>query len=306
MAAENDNLYVSATRSLESAMSRMMLDPDFADLIVTCGNKEWKLHTALLAARSPFFKVAISTNMKEKLAMKIDIMEMDPEAMEQVVFFMYGMPVEKGPIRDLFEAAERFQMKDLMDDVSKFAVKEMSVDTVVEIGHLAELYSVESLIEECAHFMVMEDIEVAEDTPPKLITKVVKILKDDLQDASDEADVTERELVDVKSQLEAANIDLWMTNSELDKIKKDFEATQNAMKNLKEEKINTQKEDAETIKNQKSEILQLKQRLKMAAQHYRMLEQQVKAGEEYKSLYLTCKEDVAKLEEKLQKFCAKE
>ena len=179
MATANDSPANFSTASLISAMQRLMLDPDLADLTVTCGDREWKVHSVLLAVRSPFFKAAVTTNMMEKLEMKVDVKEFDPNAMDEVINFMYGIPKENAPAQFLFEAAERFQMKDLKEYAVKIAKKEMSVENVVEFGHIAEMFSIEDLLTDCATFIAKNDVSLSgEDTPPKLAVMVVRILKD--------------------------------------------------------------------------------------------------------------------------------
>ena len=121
MATSNDSPTNFSTASLTSAIQRLMLDPDHADLVVTCGDREWKVHSVILAVRSPFFKAAVTNNMVEKLDMKIDIKELDPNTMEHVINFMYGVSNGNVPVQFMFEAAERFQMKDLKEYAVKIA-----------------------------------------------------------------------------------------------------------------------------------------------------------------------------------------
>ena len=210
MATANDSTTNITTASLTSAMHRLMLDPDLADLTVTCGDKEWKVHSVLLAARSPFFKTAVTTNMVEKLDMKIDIKEFDPNAMEQVINFMYGIPKENGPVQFLFEAAERFQMNDLKEYAVEIAKKEMSVENVVELGHIAQLFSIEDFLADCAAFIAENDVPLAEDTSPKLAVMVVGILRGDIQKLNDSTLKLQGALQDCENKLKAEVEWMWL------------------------------------------------------------------------------------------------
>ena len=179
MATSNDSPTNFSTASLTSAIQRLMLDPDHADLVVTCGDREWKVHSAILAVRSPFFKAAVTNNMVEKLDMKIDIKELDPNIMEHVINFMYGVSNGNVPVQFMFEAAERFQMKDLKEYAVKIAKKEMSVENVVEFAHIAELYSIEDFLANCATFIAVNDVPLSGyDMSFKLAVMVMGILKD--------------------------------------------------------------------------------------------------------------------------------
>jgi len=198
----------SATASLVSAMSRLVHDSDLADLTVTCGEKDWKVHSAILGVRSPFFKAAIINNMKEKLEMKIDIKEFDPEAMDSVINFMYGKPIEKGSIKFLFEASERFQMDDLKEDVIKLARKNITMENVIELGHLGEMYDSDMFLRECADFIVENDVEMkVDDLSPKLTVMVLSIFKDVKRKLNDANEDNKKQLSDASEKLRDCQAD---------------------------------------------------------------------------------------------------
>merc|ERR1719203_215791 len=104
--------------------------------------------------------------------MKVDIGDFDAETMDGVIDFMYGKCIEKGTIKFPFEAAERFQMDDLKEDVVKLARKDMTVENVIELGHLAEMYNIDGFLRECATFIVEND-----DMSAKLAVMVINIYK---------------------------------------------------------------------------------------------------------------------------------
>ena len=211
MATANDSPTNFSTASVTSAMQRLMLDSDLADLTVTCGNREWKVHSTILAIRSPFFKAAVTTNMVEKLEMNIDIKVFDPNAMEEVINFMYGIPKENAPVQFMFEAAERFQMNDLKEYAVKIAKKEMSVEIIVELQHIAELYSIEYFLANCAAFIVKNDVPLSgEDTSPKLAVMVVSILRGDIQKLNDDILKLKGALQDSENKLKAEVEWMWL------------------------------------------------------------------------------------------------
>jgi len=59
-----DNMAESAAKSMVSAMSKLLEDTENTDIIVNCGEKEWRLHSCVLAIRSPFFKREIVDKME--------------------------------------------------------------------------------------------------------------------------------------------------------------------------------------------------------------------------------------------------
>jgi len=164
----SDNIAVA---SLVSSMSRLLLDTDSADYVLVCGEKEWRLHSIILSLRSPFFKEAILANMREKRERKIEIdPEIDPEAMQQVINFMHGIPITDASgidIGNIFKAAQRFTIDGMMEDVSRIALEGTTVENAIERGKQADMYNIRPFLEMCAEFIVENDIEIVEELPPK-------------------------------------------------------------------------------------------------------------------------------------------
>ena len=132
-----DTKPVKTSASLQSAMARLLEETESADVTLVCEDKEWHLHSAVLEMRSPFFKAALASDMKENNEKKIVIKDLDPKTVEDVVNYMHGIPITGGSVPALLEAAERFQMMDMKEEVGKVAVKSISKDNVLELGYLA-------------------------------------------------------------------------------------------------------------------------------------------------------------------------
>jgi len=170
-------------------MYELRMNSDSADLDLICGDKEWRVHSSILAMRSPFFKAAISNIKLEKKEMKIDIHALDPKAMLQTINFMYGIPIAEAPIDFLFEAAERFLMNDMKEVVVRIATRAISEENAVDLGKLAELFNVEELLQDCINCIVNNDIVIKETLPPKftmsLMSAMQKALRDSKQKGKD-------------------------------------------------------------------------------------------------------------------------
>jgi len=179
----------SACSSLLARLYEMRMNSDSGDLDLVCGDKEWRVHSSILALRSPFFKTAISNIKLENKEMKIDIRALDPEAMLQTVNFMYGIRIGEAPIQFLFEAAERFLMDDMKEVVVGIAKRGIAVENAVDIGKLAELYNVQTLLKDCTDFIVNNHIVIKEELPPKftmsLMSAMQKALKDGKKKSED-------------------------------------------------------------------------------------------------------------------------
>ena len=168
---------VKTSASLQSAMVRLLAETGSADVTLVCEDKEWHLHSAVLEMRSPFFKAAMANNMKENNENRIVIKKLDPKTVEDVVNYMHGIPIAGGSVPALLEAAERFQMMDMKEEVGKVAVKSISKDNVLELGYLAELYNVEQLLESCRIFIVVESVKLSNEEAEKMPRLSARVLE---------------------------------------------------------------------------------------------------------------------------------
>jgi len=218
----------AATSSLLSSISRLCDASDIADFTLICGEKRWRLHSAILAIRSPFFKAAIANNLAEKSKMEIEIKELAPEAMEQVINFMYGKPIGEAPFNSLLEASERFQMEDMKKEVIRIGSRILTSNsgTALEIGRLAELYNIEQLLQESAELIVKNEIEVNEDDlGPKLNLKVLGIFKETVKDGKRK----EKRSAEVAQELQKTKKQKVRIEIELEKTKKALTKCQDSL-----------------------------------------------------------------------------
>ena len=84
----------------------------------------------------------------------------------------------------LLEAAERFQMPDMKEEVARIAVESISKENVVELGRLAELYNVEQLLQSCGKLIVDESVELSNEEAekmPKLSARILQATRKELE-----------------------------------------------------------------------------------------------------------------------------
>ncbi|KAI0147150.1 hypothetical protein GGR57DRAFT_515983 [Xylariaceae sp. FL1272] len=63
----------------------------FSDVTVVCGTREWKLHQAILATRSEWFKKALSGGFQEARTKIITFPELDADALDIVFRWIYAL-----------------------------------------------------------------------------------------------------------------------------------------------------------------------------------------------------------------------
>ena len=61
----------------------------FTDLTIKCGGEEFKAHKAVLACQSPVFRRMLESDMKEQRTNIIEISDVDPEVMSDLLAYLY-------------------------------------------------------------------------------------------------------------------------------------------------------------------------------------------------------------------------
>lgn len=73
------------------------------------------------AVSSPFFWAAVTGDFKERQERVVEVRDIEPNAMQQVLDYMHGIPITGSSVADLLEAIERFQMGGMKEQVCSMA-----------------------------------------------------------------------------------------------------------------------------------------------------------------------------------------
>ena len=133
---------------------------------VVCGNKCHLIPVDKLAAKSQFFARAFEVPMAEKRERKIVLKDFDEKVFEKVVryivedSFLFDMQTEAG---EALEAADRLDMKELMDDVCSIIKDNLDLENAKAVLSLADKFNTKELFHAAIEYMVANDIKLVKD-----------------------------------------------------------------------------------------------------------------------------------------------
>merc|ERR1719158_2587792 len=85
---------------LAEDLRRMLQDGNYSDVTIVVGEQVIDTHRVILAARSPVFDAMLRSNMKEGLAGKIIIEDLDPRAVRDMIGYLYTGDVKQETLDD--------------------------------------------------------------------------------------------------------------------------------------------------------------------------------------------------------------
>ncbi|GJN15671.1 hypothetical protein PR202_gb02607 [Eleusine coracana subsp. coracana] len=131
-----------------------------SDIAFTVHGETFHAHRAVVAARSPVFRVELFGSVSEGATSTITMHGMDPETFRIMLAFMYSDSLtEELPVtlvHSLFAAADRYALDRLKLICARKLFDEVTLDTVVTIMTCAELHSCPELKEKCLDFIAAE------------------------------------------------------------------------------------------------------------------------------------------------------
>lgn len=127
----------------------------FADVTLTCNSREFQCHKAILTARSPVLAAMFEHEMKERQLNLVQIEDMDPEVMADMLRFIYtGKPRHlESMAADLLAAADKYALERLKIMCEEALCNNLSVENVSEVLILADRHSAEQLKAQAIEFI---------------------------------------------------------------------------------------------------------------------------------------------------------
>jgi len=120
----------------------MFQSKKYADVTISCGDNKIDCHKIILASRSHVFETMFDSNMKEMKTGKVEIQDMDPEVLGNLLQYIYTgvAPNIDTMAKELFAAADQYQIEKLKELCEEKLMSTIDVDNCIDHLVLGELY----------------------------------------------------------------------------------------------------------------------------------------------------------------------
>jgi len=151
---------------LAEDLRRMLQDGNYSDVTIVVGEQVIDTHRVILAARSPVFDAMLRSNMKEGLAGKIIIEDLDPRAVRDMIGYLYTGDVKQETLDDddmcanLLQAADRYKVSGLVTICAEVIAKKLSTLTVCDRLEFADMLGCSRLKSRCLTYIQQNISEV--------------------------------------------------------------------------------------------------------------------------------------------------
>lgn len=157
-----DHTHMVPLNILRSEMHSLYKAEVFTDAIIKCEGREFKVHRAVLGAQSPVFKTMFQIDMKEKRSNMIDISDITPAAISDLIAYLYTgtAPNVSTLAKELLNAANKYELPRLFAMCENELKMKIKVANVVDTLILADLHSAVHLKKACLDFIRQHSADV--------------------------------------------------------------------------------------------------------------------------------------------------
>uniref|UniRef100_A0AAY4EH10 BTB domain-containing protein n=1 Tax=Denticeps clupeoides TaxID=299321 RepID=A0AAY4EH10_9TELE len=125
------------------------------DCSLVVAGQEFQAHKAILAARCPVFRAMFMHNMMERQTNRVEIHEMEPEVLKELLTFIYSgkAPNLQDMAAELLVAADMYLLDRLKRMCEEALCRSLTVENAAEILIFADLYLTPNLKEKAITFI---------------------------------------------------------------------------------------------------------------------------------------------------------
>jgi len=136
--------------------SSSIATPNHSDVTLQVGDEAFPAHKAILAARSQVFASMFDHKMIEQRSNVVEISDMEPVVMRHFLHFLYtgelGAALDVQLAKDLFTAADKYQVQQLKTYCEAFMSKNLTPENVPYVMVLAHLHACVDLKNQAMEF----------------------------------------------------------------------------------------------------------------------------------------------------------
>lgn len=151
---------------LLDALRRFYLCGVFTDVTLQCADsgQVFHCHRALLAARSSYFKVMFTADMRERSNSVVTLSGVDGAVLGELLDYVYSAQVRitESNVQSLLEAADLLQFTAVKHACEEFLVRHLDVDNCLGMRAFAELHLCARLEREARRVMLSRFTELIE------------------------------------------------------------------------------------------------------------------------------------------------
>lgn len=155
---------LTARRSMEFDDFENLLETgNFSDVKLLVGSKEFLAHKCILSTRSRVFSAMFTHEMTEQIANTVNIPDIEPEVMQEVLRFIYVGKVKNLETLacDILAAADKYEIQGLKTVCEEVIIDCLDVDNVAAILHLVDRYDIEKLKASALEFVTTNRKDLA-------------------------------------------------------------------------------------------------------------------------------------------------
>lgn len=132
---------------LSEDLSHLLESQNFSDVVLCATEKEFKVHKAILAARSPVFAAMFEHEMEERKQNRVDITDMDMEVLGEMLTFIYTgkAPNLEKLNAELLAAADKYDLERLKVMCEESMCSNLNVDNAADVLILSDMHSAHQL-----------------------------------------------------------------------------------------------------------------------------------------------------------------
>lgn len=131
---------VTFSKNVLRKVNSLRCHKKLCDVVLRAGGKEIHSHRAILASSSSYFMAMFTNEMKESDQDAIEIQDMNPDILTNLVNFAYTGEIEVsvGNVQEILSAASLLQIKQVQDICCEFLKKQLDASNCLGIKTFAE------------------------------------------------------------------------------------------------------------------------------------------------------------------------